>query len=250
MTTLVDENDPALADLFSRSQRVLVLTGAGVSAPSGLPTYRGAGGLYNDTEIEALHHAEALPASLDALWGFYGQLRQQVASVEPNSAHKAIAAWQLATLGQGRRFTLATQNIDDLHERASSPQVAHLHGSLYSTCCMDEACAYGARHDPVAHLSAPPCPVCGGRLRPAIVLFGERLFGAAEREARLAVRDCDLFVAIGTSAVVSTALGLLRYATDVGATAVCIDPAPEVDERFGLHLQDRAELVLPRLIAT
>jgi NAD-dependent deacetylase len=175
-------------------------------------------------------------------------LRERVASVEPNAAYRAVAAWRVATLQRGRQFTLATQNIDDLHERASSPQVAHLHGGLYSTCCMSPGCTYGQRHDTVPYSSAPPCPQCGGRLRPAVVLFGERLDVDAEHEARVAVRSCDLFLAVGTSATVSSALALLRYANDVGARTVCIDPAPAVNERFGLHVQDRAELVLDKLV--
>ncbi len=106
MTTVVNSEDSALTALFSCSERIMVLTDAGVSAASGLPTYRGAGGVYTDAEILALHNADALPGSLGALWAFYGPARELVASVEPNPAHRAIARWQLGALGQGRGFTL------------------------------------------------------------------------------------------------------------------------------------------------
>jgi NAD-dependent deacetylase len=244
MTTLVDSEDPALAALFSPSRRIMVLTGAGVSVASGLPTYHGAGGLYADTDLKALHHAASLPGSLGALWAFYGPLRELLTTVQPNAAHRAIAAWQAVALQRSRGFTLVTQNVDDLHERASSPQVAHLHGSLFTACCMDPQCACGVRPDRANHAAAPQWPVWGGLLRPAMVLFGERLFAAAELVACRAVRDCDLFVAVGTSTAVSTALFFLEYAFETGAATVCINPAPEVNERFSLHVPEPAEEAL------
>ncbi len=247
-TTQVGADEPVLAELFARSERSLVLTGAGVSVASGLPTYRGAGGLYTDSDIEALHHVDALPGSLAALWAFYGPLRELLTTVQPNAAHRAIAAWQAATLRQGRGFTLVTQNVDDLHERGGSDQVAHLHGSLFTACCMGPKCTYGVRPDRAKHPAPPPCPVCGGLLRPAMVLFGERLLAGAELVARRAVRDCDLFVAVGTSTAVSTARFFLDYAAEAGAVTVCVDPAPEVHDHFTLHVPEPAEVALDKLV--
>jgi NAD-dependent deacetylase len=238
-----------LRDHIAGAERVLVLTGAGVSRASGLPTYRGAGGIYEDTEIETLHHASELPGSLPALWGFWGPRRATIQAAEPNAAHRAIADYQWESRASGRSVTLATQNVDDLHERATSPQVAHLHGSLFRTRCYRQGCAYGVRDDATPYAEPPTCPECGSWLRPAVVLFGEPLDVEAQWAARRAVRDCDLLLAVGTSGEVSTAAMLIRYAEDVGALRITVDPAGSVDEVFDVHVARAAEDVLPRLLA-
>lgn len=248
--TYVGDKDIAwLHDHLGEAQRVLVLTGAGVSRASGLPTYRGEGGIYEGTDIESLHHAEGLPGSLPALWAFWGPRRADITAAPPNAAHRAIADYQWESRAQGRSVTLATQNIDDLHERAGSPQVAHLHGSLFRTRCYREGCAYGVRDDSEPYAEPPVCPECGSWLRPAVVLFGESLDVDAQWTAKRAVRDCDLLLAVGTSGEVSTAAMLIRYAVDVGALLVAVDPAPSVDEVFDVHVPLPAEQALPLLLA-
>jgi NAD-dependent deacetylase len=231
------------------AERVLVLTGAGVSRASGLPTYRGEGGIYADRDIEALHHADQLPDSLPALWGFWGPRRATISAAQPNAAHRAIADLQRHGPAVGRSVTLATQNVDDLHERGGSPQVAHLHGSLFRTRCYERGCAYGVRDDDTPYAEPPVCPECGSWLRPAVVLFGEPLDVDADMTARRAVRDCHLLVAVGTSGEVSTAAMLIRYAADIGAVLVSVDPAPEVAPVFDVHVALPAEVALPRLFA-
>lgn len=124
----VSAGDPDLVATLRRARSVLVLTGAGVSIASGLRPFRGPGGLYEGTDIEALHHTDHLAGNLERLWAFWGPLRTQVAGAEPNPAHEAIAVWHVAATGSGAEFTLATTNVDDLHERAGSAPVAHLHG--------------------------------------------------------------------------------------------------------------------------
>lgn len=237
-----------LGQQIHAAERVLVLTGAGISRASGLRTYRGEGGLYADTEIEALHHAHGLPDSLPELWRFWGPRRATISAAPPNAAHLAVAAFQRASLVEGRAVTLATQNIDDLHERAGSPQVAHLHGSLFATRCYDDACPYRKNPDTTPYAEPPHCPLCGSWLRPDVVLFGEPLGVDAQWTAKRAVRDCDLLLAIGTSGEVSTAAGLIRYAVDVGALLVTVDPAPEVPASFDVHVPLPAEQVLPTLL--
>lgn len=236
-----------LHDHLRSAQRVLVLTGAGVSRASGLPTYRGQGGIYEDSEIEALHHADGLPGSLPALWSFWGPKRQSILDAEPNAAHRAISEYQWDARTGTRSVTLATQNIDDLHERGGSPQVAHLHGTLFATHCYAR-CGYAVPNDVTPYDDTPTCPQCGSWLRPSVVLFGEQLDVDAQMAARRAVRECDLLIAVGTSGEVSTAAHLIRYASDVGALLVSVDPAPSVPPIFDIHVQLPAEEALPRIL--
>jgi NAD-dependent deacetylase len=238
-----------LGQRIQSSDGVLILTGAGISRASGLRTYRGDDGLYADSEIEALHHAHGLPESLPELWGFWGPRRATISQAPPNAAHLAVSAFQRARDIEGRPVTLATQNIDDLHERAGSTQVAHLHGSLFATRCYDDACSYRKNPDPTPYAEPPRCPLCGNWLRPDVVLFGEQLDVDAQWTAKRAVRDCTLLLAIGTSGEVSTATSLLRYAADVGALLVTVDPAAEVLPAFDVHVPVPAEQVLPSLLS-
>lgn len=244
-----DEDVAFLAERVAAMRQVLVLTGAGISRASGLPTYRGEGGIYQDTHIADLHQADRLPGSLPELWAFWGPRRATIADALPNDGHRAIARLQQRARADGRSVTLATQNVDDLHERAGSPQVAHLHGRLMTTRCIDESCAYGVHEDSVPYDTPPTCPVCGEPLRPAVVLFGEMLDPDAQWTAKRAVRDADVLLAVGTSVEVTTASALLRYAVDVGALTISVDPAPHVLPTFDVHVPLPAELALPRLLA-
>lgn len=235
-----------LGDLVRRSRRVMVLTGAGVSKASGLPTYRGAGGIYENADIADLHDAARLPGSLPELWGFWGPRRRTITEAEPNDAHRAIATYQRNARAEGRHVTLATQNIDDLHERGGSAQVAHLHGTLFATRCT--GCTFLQRPDTTAYDGVPSCPECGDALRPDVVLFGETLDADAQWTSRQAARDCDLLLAVGTSGEVSTAAYYARAASDVGAHLVIVDPSPYVPEIYDVHVPHRAEEALPRLL--
>lgn len=237
-----------LAGSIHAAERILVLTGAGISRASGLPTYRGDQGIYADTDIAAVHHADSLPGSLPELWRFWGPRRASISDAAPNAGHLALAAFQREREALRRPVTLATQNVDDLHERAGSPQVAHLHGRLFATRCSDDDCPYRADPDRTAYHEMPQCPLCGSGLRPDVVLFGEPLDVEAQHAARRAVRECDLLLAIGTSGEVSTAAGLIRYADDVGALLVIVDPAAVVAPLFDVHVPLPAEDVLPTLL--
>ena len=180
---------------------MVVLTGAGVSVASGLRPYRGPGGLWTDQpELAARMTAGAAP---DDLWHLFGPLRGELARAEPNAAHRALAALEARV-----PLTVITQNIDGLHQRAGSQSVVELHGALGRSRCV--ACDR-VTEDLVPHVTAPRCE-CGGALRPDVVLFEEPLPVDAEYAAKRALRDCDLFLAIGTSGTVSPASNFVRSA--------------------------------------
>ena len=189
---------------LARYRRIVVLTGAGISHSAGLPTYRGPGGLWTDPEVAALSEATAFATRRDEVCDLFWRLRQAIARVEPTPAHRALAAFE-ARLPADARFTIITQNIDGLHQRAGSRSVCEYHGSL--RCWRCETC--GARIEPPAG-DSPRC--CGARMRPDLVAFGEPIPVEAERTAKHALRDCDLFVAIGTSGTVAPASSFVRWA--------------------------------------
>lgn len=186
-----------LVDLRSY-RNIVVLTGAGISHSAGLPTYRGAGGLWSDPELAALTDASALVArridATDMFWKF----RMALEGVQPTAAHRALAAF-------GGNITIITQNIDGLHQAAGSKNVCEYHGSLARWRC--EQCGIE-----LAPPAGPAPEHCGERMRPCAVLFGEMIPVAAERTAKHALRDCDLFVAIGTSGTVAPASSFVSWA--------------------------------------
>ena len=190
--------------------RVVVLTGAGVSAESGVPTFRDADGLWEGHRVEDVATPEAYDADPDVVHRFYDARRAALAAVEPNAAHHGLARLEQHL---GDDLTVVTQNIDDLHERAGSTRVVHMHGELRSALC--RAC--GARMpwaDALGHY--PPCPACGVReLRPDVVWFGEVPY---DMERIVALLDAaDLFVAVGTSGAVYPAAAFVQFAAGTGA---------------------------------
>jgi len=190
--------------------RVVVLTGAGVSAESGLATFRDAGGLWEGHDPMVVATPESFAAEPELVQRFYDERRAALARVEPNPAHRALARLE-ETLGDD--LLLVTQNVDDLHERAGSRRVVHVHGRLRAAWCT----ACDARHGWTGTLlDLPPCPGCGAsRLRPDVVWFGEVPYDMDRIEGALV--DCDLFVSIGTSGVVYPAAGFVQYALACGA---------------------------------
>ena len=201
---------------LARYRNIVVLTGAGISHSAGLPTYRGAGGLWSDPALVELSNARAMierrGEACDLFWRFRGAL----AKVEPTPAHRALAAFE-DRLPPGARFLIITQNVDGLHQRAGSRGVCEYHGSLASWRC--DAC----RSTRVPGDGEPPPVCCDQRMRPDVVLFGELIPALAERAAKHALRDCDLFVAIGTSGTVSPASSFVRWAQLNGARCVLLN---------------------------
>lgn len=201
------------------SHSIVILTGAGISAESGLATFRGPGGLWEGHRVEDVCTPEALARDPALVHRFYDARRAQLAQVEPNAAHRALA--RLAREWRGD-LLLVTQNVDDLHERGGCADVLHMHGELISALCA----ACGGRRDWRGAL--PPgsmCPDCAApALRPDIVFFGEMPYQMERIEA--ALRDCDLFLSIGTSGAVYPAAGFVRTARHVGARTLELNLDP------------------------
>ncbi|KJL41926.1 MULTISPECIES: NAD-dependent deacylase [Microbacterium] len=213
--------------------RIVVLTGAGISAESGVPTFRGADGLWEGHSIEDVATPEGFERDPDRVQAFYDARRRAVASVVPNAAHRALARLEGAI---GDDLLVVTQNVDDLHERAGTRNLVHMHGELRRALCL----ACGSRPQWDADLiDGPACPECGERmLRPDVVWFGEMPYELDRIEQ--AVVACDVFVSIGTSGEVYPAAGYVALAAAFGARTVELnlepsDPAVAFDEtRAGL----------------
>lgn len=205
---------------MARPRNIVVLTGAGVSAESGVPTFRAADGLWEGHRIEDVATPQAFARDSATVQSFYDARRAHLSRVEPNAAHLALARLDTEWAGG---LLLVTQNVDDLHGRAGSKRLIHMHGELRRAWCL----ACDGRYDWNAPLAdAPPCPGCGtvGRLRPDIVWFGEMPYQMAAIEAALA--ECDLFVSIGTSGAVYPAAGFVRLASAVGARTLELNLEP------------------------
>lgn len=206
--------------------RVVVLTGAGVSAESGVRTFRDAGGLWEGHRVEDVATPEGFARDPVRVQRFYDQRRRAVASAVPNAAHIALARLE-DTLGDN--VLVVTQNVDDLHERAGTRRLVHMHGELRSALC--RAC--GERSTWTADLvDEPPCPVCRARmLRPDVVWFGEVPYGLEVIER--AVAECDVLACIGTSGNVYPAAGYAALAAAYGARTVELNLAPSDPFAFG-----------------
>lgn len=203
------------ADLLRTARRVCVLTGAGVSAESGVPTFRASDGLWEGHRIEDVAHPDGWAANPQLVWDFYHARRAKAASVSPNPGHFALAKLE-ERLGDG--FTLATQNVDGLHQRAGSRNVLELHGALRRTRCTGCGAVADAGLDPLPAM--PRCGGCGAVVRPDIVWFGEMLDHRVIRAAGDAAARCDVFLVVGTSAVVYPAAGLVSLAAGNGAAVI------------------------------
>jgi NAD-dependent deacetylase len=204
---------------LSEGERVFVLTGAGISAESGIRTFRDAGGLWEEHRFEEVASPEGWAAHPDVVWRFYGQRRVQAGGCAPNAAHRVLAALERSL---GDRLFLCTQNVDDLHEKAGSERVCHMHGELFRSRC--ESCARPPFVDRTAPARIPRCE-CGARVRPHIVWFGEVPF--AMGEIARALDACDVFVTIGSSGAVYPAAGFVAV---VRGRARTIYVGPEIPD--------------------
>jgi NAD-dependent deacetylase len=235
---------------ISPKARVTFLTGAGVSVASGIRPYRGPGGLWNEVDIESWATAAAMARDPGACFGAHRKFAAIVAEAKPNAAHLAMAAFARAHT-QGR-VVILTQNVDGLHQRAGNENVVEIHGSLFRLRCTDGDC--GAKlpfDDPQVLLEQPPnCPQCGRFMRYDIVLFDEYLDPRDERTAKDALRNCDVFIAVGTSGVVYPAASYVREADYAGARTVYVnvEALSPPNPYFGDVLLGRAEDVLPTLL--
>jgi NAD-dependent deacetylase len=236
---------PALLDALRTAKSVTVLTGAGISAESGVPTFRDAlTGLWSKYEPEQLATPAAFRANPKLVWDWYAWRRQQVNSVQPNRGHYALAELERRI----RTFTLVTQNVDGLHRRAGSHKVLELHGNIQRVKCLDEGTvvdSWEERED-----GPPRCPRCGGLLRPDVVWFGEALPEEIFAEAEKDSQNCDLFLSIGTSSLVYPAAGLPLTAISSGAVVVEINPnATSLTSKAAYAFRAPAGEFLPELVS-
>ena len=223
---------------------IVAFTGAGISAGSHVPTFRGTDGLWRNYSPESLATAEAFLSDPRLVWEWYDWLRGLIHAAEPNPGHLALAEIQKRSPG---RFTLITQNIDGLHQRAGSRDVVKLHGDIWRLRCI--TCGREGRNDQVHMKHLPPLCRCGGTLRPAIVWFGEILPEDEWIRAVKAAQSAKIFLVIGTSALVYPAAGLVRIAHESGSQVVIVNPDPTpADELARWLLRGTAGDILPRLI--
>ncbi len=224
-----------------------VLTGAGVSAESGVPTFRDAQtGLWARYDPTELATPQAFRRNPKLVWDWYQWRRELVAKAVPNAGHLTLAQLESRCSQQGTRFTLITQNVDGLHQRAGSRSIIELHGNLCRTKCFTEDRVVEAW--PPTDEAPPHCPCCGGLLRPDVVWFGEALPRQALAAAEEAARACDVFFTIGTSALVQPAASLPLIALEHGAVVVEINPEETpLTAHVTCSLRGPAGTILPEL---
>jgi NAD-dependent deacetylase len=243
---------PELVQALRQARHVLVFTGAGVSAESGIATFRDAmTGLWERFDPTELASPEAFQRDPALVWGWYEWRRMKVLQAQPNPAHNAIAALQERV----PRLSLVTQNVDDLHERAGSTVLAHLHGEISKPLCFD--CGLptnypaGIPDEPEAgrRIEPPRCGTCGGAIRPGVVWFGESLPEEDWGRALEAARVADLVFSVGTSSLVYPAAEIPELAARLGATVVQVNPASTALDRVARYnLQGPAGVILPALV--
>jgi NAD-dependent deacetylase len=232
----------ALVAALRDALHVCVLTGAGASAESGVPTFRDAQqGLWAEYDPLQLATPEAFAQNPALVWRWYAWRRKLVAEVEPNAGHVALA--QLADIVP--RLTLVTQNVDGLHQRAGSKDVIEFHGNIFDDLCFDEGCVV----ESVGDSEPPRCPRCGGFVRPGVVWFGEAIPEQARDASFAAATNCDVFLSVGTSSLVYPAAGLIEMARENGAVTVEINPEPTMQAAtVDYALAARSGSVLPELL--
>lgn len=229
---------------FKQAQNVCVLTGAGISAESGVPTFRGGGqsAVWRGMPFDQISSARMVREDLPAVWEWFDYRRNILKNCEPNHAHFALAAWQ----NRFAAFQLVTQNVDGLHAVAGSRDIIELHGNINRARC--ERCETRIELNRMQPQMRPnACEKCGGRLRPDVVLFGEMLPANAFERAAQAAANCDLFFVVGTSALVYPAAGLPEIARQNNAVLVEVNAEETVLTRIcDYSLQGKAGEILPQ----
>lgn len=210
-----------VCDILLAAKRVCLLTGAGISAESGIPTFRGEEGLWKTYRAEQLATPTAFIQNPKLVWEWYDWRRGIIASKEPNAGHRVLAEWE----GLFPDFALITQNIDGLHQRAGSNNVIELHGNIWKHRCIEENTII-ENHDVPLKKIPPYCEKCGALLRPHVVWFGESLDGSILQKSFLLSSSCDVMFSIGTSAVVQPAASIPLSAAEAGVKVIEINPDP------------------------
>jgi NAD-dependent deacetylase len=228
---------------LAQASSVAILTGAGISAESGVPTFRGADGLWKEHKPEELATPEAFAKDPRLVWEWYNWRREIIAKAQPNAAHRALVQLEIKKPG----FTLITQNVDGLHDLAGNGKILRLHGDIWRMRCTACGANWPNRRVPLPKI--PPHCACGGMARPGVVWFGEALPDGMMKEAEHASASAQVFLVIGTSAVVHPAASLVPFARHSGAKVVEINvedtaATPTVD----CALRGPAAEILPKLL--
>lgn len=245
------EIDSTLIDVLRSAEFVAVLTGAGVSAESGIPTFREAQtGLWARYDPEELASPQAFQRNPQLVWDWYQWRRDLCAGATPNPGHLALAEME----SRVPAFTLITQNVDGLHQQAGSRTVLELHGNIGRTICFDNQHPIDQYHDAKSDAdddeTPPRCPRCGSLARPDVVWFGESLPWPVVEQAAAAARQCQLFFSIGTSSIVYPAALMPQLALEAGAIFVEVNPNPTPLTRFADYvLSAPSGVALPALLA-
>jgi NAD-dependent deacetylase len=234
----------AVREWLKQARSIAVLTGAGVSAESGVPTFRGNNGLWRQYRAEDLATPGAFARDPKLVWEWYDWRRGMIAHAEPNAGHRALVELEKRVPS----FTLITQNVDGLHELAGSRNVLEVHGTIWKVRCISCEREHMDRRTPLPEI--PPRCECGGLLRPGVVWFGEALPARVWQDAEAAARTAEVFLLIGTSAVVYPAAGLAKIAKASGARVVEINIAETVlSDSIDEFLHGPSGELLPQLIA-
>jgi NAD-dependent deacetylase len=239
-----DEKIAWLRQELSQAQRVVALTGAGISAESGVPTFRGADGLWRQYRAVDLATPEAFARNPELVWEFYNWRRELLAKLNPNAAHRALVELERRAPG----FLLVTQNIDDLHRAAGSRQVLELHGNIWQLRCT--GCGQVSEDRTLPLPARPACGACGKLLRPNVVWFGERLDPVILNQAMQALESCQLLLIIGTSASVQPAASMGLHAKRRGALVAEINlEATPYSDSYDLTILGKAGEILPLVVS-
>jgi NAD-dependent deacetylase len=230
---------------LSTASRVTVLTGAGISADSGIPTFRGPEGLWKNFRAEDLATPGAFERDPKLVWEWYNWRRELIAAKEPNPAHRALVKIESGMEARQGRFRLLTQNVDGLHGRAGSRNVIELHGNIWKVRCTGCGTVTEDRRVPIP--IPPHCASCGKMLRPHIVWFGESLDPRDMDRAVEALENCDVMLVIGTSGVVQPAATFASTARGAGAFVVEINPDAS-SSAAQIALRGRAAEIVPQLV--
>ncbi len=244
MTATKDKLDEVV-EILRSGPRVAALTGSGISAESGIPTFRGKEGLWKQFRAEELATPEAFERDPRLVWEWYDWRRGIIGAREPNPGHRVLARWEKRFPG----FVLITQNVDGFHRRAGSEKVLELHGNIWEMRCPSEGTVTENHDSPLSELP-PRCAGCGAPLRPNVVWFGEALPEATLREAYAAGAACQLMFVVGTSAFVQPAGSLPLLAAERGAKIVEINPdVTPLTEAADFSFREKAGKILPEIDA-
>ena len=237
-------------EAISRARSIAILTGAGISAESGIPTFRDAlSGLWERFKPEELATPEAFLANPKLVWEWYAGRRKRVAEALPNPGHVALAEIERKCIARDANFTLITQNVDGLHQAAGSRNVLELHGNIRRVKCFDHHHAIESWSE-TGELP-PRCPHCNSQLRPDVVWFGEALADDVLEAAMRAARNCEVFISIGTSAVVEPAASLPLVARQAGAVLIEVNrESTPLTAAAQISLPGAAGEILPQLLAS